>query len=151
MKLLESIKKNWIIYGTRKVNEGIAVGDLRAGFTLTASVSSVQDNGYILSLLPSLTSFLSFNQAKKLQPTRLEVGQVFACRVKEMSQNGKTCTVTAERAEVVGSVVSWFLTFFWNVADSTLIVTKYHLYRLHSSIYITSSTHYRKSRFWIKC
>ncbi|KAK4705134.1 rRNA biogenesis protein RRP5, partial [Phenoliferia sp. Uapishka_3] len=90
-----------------KVNEGIARGDLRAGFTLTSSVKSVEDHGYILSLgLPSLTSFLTFKDAKKLQPTRLEVGQIIACRIKDVSENGRTCNVTVGKADVTGSILS---------------------------------------------
>lgn len=113
-----------------KVNEGIAKGDLKAGFvseylfpvwqrwfsidslksaiaqTLTGAVRSVEDHGYILSLgLPSLTSFLSFKEAKKLQDERLKVGQLITCRVKDVSENGRTCNVTIGRAEVIGSSV----------------------------------------------
>ncbi|KAL8286763.1 hypothetical protein RQP46_004291 [Phenoliferia psychrophenolica] len=90
-----------------KVNEGIARGDLKAGFTLTSAVKSVEDHGYILSLgLPSLTSFLPFKEAKKLQPTRLEVGQIVACRIKDVSENGRTCNVTVGKADVTGSLLS---------------------------------------------
>jgi len=81
--------------------------------TLTGSVKSVEDHGYILSLgLPSLTSFLPFKEAKRLQPTRLEVGQLVACRIKDVSENGRTCNVTVGRAEVVGSSVSSGAVFF---------------------------------------
>lgn len=67
---------------------------------------SVEDHGYVLNLgLPSLTSFVSFKEAKKLQPTRLQIGQLVSCRVKEMGENGRTCTVTVGRAEVTGSTV----------------------------------------------
>lgn len=74
---------------------------------MTAAVKSIEDHGYILSLgLPSIDSFVSFKEAKKLQPTRLEIGSVIGCRVKEMSENGRTCTVTVGRPEVIGSTVS---------------------------------------------
>ncbi|KAI5476893.1 hypothetical protein MNV49_007065 [Pseudohyphozyma bogoriensis] len=104
-----------------KVNEGIAKGDLRAGFTLTASIKSVEDHGYVLSLgLPSLSSFLPFKEALKLQPRKLEVGQLIGCRIKEVNENGKTCTVAVGRAEVINSTLST-ATSITSILPSTLV------------------------------
>lgn len=87
----------------------------------------MEDHGYILFLgLPSLTSFLSFKEAKKLQEKRLEVGQLVSCRVKDIGENGRTCNVTVGRAEVIGSSVH-YLNFLPAPAQSLIILTAYRL------------------------
>jgi len=104
-----------------KVNEGVARGDLKTGFTIVASVKSVEDHGYILSLgLESLTSFLPFKEAKKLQDRALQVGQIVACRIKDVNENGKTCNVTVGRAEVTGSALA-SATTITSVLPGTLV------------------------------
>lgn len=61
----------------------------------------------MLSLgLQSLTSFVTFKDAQKLQARRLEIGQLVSCRIKEMGENGRTCVVTLGRGEIIGSSVS---------------------------------------------
>ncbi|KDE07886.1 hypothetical protein MVLG_01797 [Microbotryum lychnidis-dioicae p1A1 Lamole] len=90
-----------------KVNEGVSKADLKTGFTLTAVVRSVEDNGYILALgVDSMSSFLPFENAQKLQPSPLSQGQVISCRIKDVNENGRTCTVTVGEAEVTGSTVT---------------------------------------------
>ncbi|KAM0751109.1 hypothetical protein T439DRAFT_301042 [Meredithblackwellia eburnea MCA 4105] len=93
-----------------KVNEGIAKGDLKAGFTLTAAVKSVEDHGYILSFgVQSLSSFLKFKDTKnqlRASTSKLHVGQVLACRIKDVSENGRTCNVSVDPVEVAGSTLS---------------------------------------------
>ncbi|GAA5875823.1 hypothetical protein JCM1840_003525 [Sporobolomyces johnsonii] len=92
-----------------KVNEGVAKGDLKQrGFTLSCVVHDIEpDQGYTLSFgLPSLQSFISFEDAKKQTGLkRLEVGQVLQCRIKKMNENERTCTVTLEQADVAGSTL----------------------------------------------
>ncbi|SCZ99428.1 BZ3500_MvSof-1268-A1-R1_Chr7-2g09528 [Microbotryum saponariae] len=90
-----------------KVNEGVSKADLKTGFTLTAVVRSIEDNGYILALgVDSMSSFLPFENAQKLQPSPLSQGQVISCRIKDVNENGRTCTVTVGEAEVTGSTVT---------------------------------------------
>ncbi|SCV70668.1 BQ2448_3430 [Microbotryum intermedium] len=90
-----------------KVNEGVLKTDLKPGFTLTAVVQSIEDKGYILALgVDSMSSFLPFENAHDLQPTSLSQGQVIPCRIKDVNENGRTCTVTVGEAEVAGSTVT---------------------------------------------
>ncbi|KAM0789071.1 hypothetical protein ACM66B_003134 [Microbotryomycetes sp. NB124-2] len=90
-----------------KVNEGVAHGDLRPGATLAAAVHSVEDHGYAMSFgLPTMASFLSFEDAAKLQKGPLEQGQVLSCRIKSVSENGRTSTVSVHPTEVTNSVIT---------------------------------------------
>ncbi|GAA5868775.1 hypothetical protein JCM3774_003888 [Rhodotorula dairenensis] len=90
-----------------KVNEGIAKGDLKRGFTLPAAVHDVEDGGYTLSFgLPPLSSFLPFADAKKLSPSRpLHVGQVVLCRITKMHDNERTVSVTVEKADLAATTL----------------------------------------------
>ncbi|KAK4046291.1 rRNA biogenesis protein rrp5 [Microbotryomycetes sp. JL201] len=90
-----------------KVNDGVAHSDLRPGATLTAAVHSVEDHGYAMSFgLPTMASFLSFEEAAKLQKPPLEQGQVLLCRVKTISENGRTSTVSVHPTEVTNSTIT---------------------------------------------
>ncbi|GAA5993423.1 hypothetical protein JCM5350_006876 [Sporobolomyces pararoseus] len=92
-----------------KVNEGVAKGDLKQrGFTLSCVVHDIEpDSGYTLSFgLPSLQSFISFNDAKKQSGLkRLEIGQVLLCRIKKMNDNERTCTVSIDQSEIAASTL----------------------------------------------
>ncbi|GAA5986306.1 hypothetical protein JCM10908_003698 [Rhodotorula pacifica] len=90
-----------------KVNEGIAKGDLKRGFTLPAAVHDLEDGGYSLSFgLPPLSSFLPFADAKKLSPTRpLHVGQVVLCRITKIHDNERTISVTVEKADLAATTL----------------------------------------------
>ncbi|KAK4057764.1 rRNA biogenesis protein rrp5 [Microbotryomycetes sp. JL221] len=90
-----------------KVNEGMAHGDLKPGTTLAAAVRSIEDHGFVMSFgLPSMASFLSLKDATKLQHEPLEVGQVVVCRIKSISENGRTSTVSVDPVEVRNSSVT---------------------------------------------
>ncbi|TFY72409.1 hypothetical protein EVG20_g579 [Dentipellis fragilis] len=80
-----------------QVNEGVAKSDLKAGFTLPASVKSVEDHGYILNLgILDVSGFLSFKDASKTfgDSPKLHVGRILDVAVSKLSSNGRTCNVT---------------------------------------------------------
>lgn len=83
-----------------RVNEGVQKGDLKAGFTLTGSVKSVEDHGYVLDLgISGVDGFLSFKEFKSKKPeasSRLSVGQIVETTVVSLSSNQRTCTVTVD-------------------------------------------------------
>ncbi|KAI0778417.1 U3 snoRNP-associated protein Rrp5 [Trametes elegans] len=84
-----------------KVNAGVAKGDLRAGFTLSAAVKSVEDHGYILDLgVSEVSGFLSFKDARKGpfdNESKLHVGRLLDVAVSKMSGNGRTCNVSVDQ------------------------------------------------------
>ncbi|TFK30827.1 U3 snoRNP-associated protein Rrp5 [Coprinopsis marcescibilis] len=78
------------------VNEGVRGDDLKAGFTLTGAVRSVEDHGYILNLgVLNVDGFLSFKDSG-LGSGRLSVGQLVNVTVSKLAPNKRTCTVTAD-------------------------------------------------------
>ncbi|KAI0673370.1 U3 snoRNP-associated protein Rrp5 [Trametes maxima] len=83
-----------------KVNEGIAKADLRSGFTISASVKSVEDHGYILDLgIPEVSGFLSFKDSKKGpfdEGKKLHVGRLVDVVVSKLPGNGRTCNVSVD-------------------------------------------------------
>ncbi|KDQ63358.1 hypothetical protein JAAARDRAFT_694923 [Jaapia argillacea MUCL 33604] len=85
-----------------KVNEAVAKADLKPGFTLFASVKSIEDHGYILDLgVPDVSGFLSFQEAEKTpsdKETKLRVGQLVEVSVSKMMGNGRTCNVSVDPA-----------------------------------------------------
>lgn len=90
-----------------KVNEGIAKGDLKRGFTLPAVVHDVEERGYSLAFgLPPLSSFLPFADAKKLSANRpLHIGQVVLCRITKMHDNERIVSVTVEKADLAATTL----------------------------------------------
>ncbi|KAH8990141.1 nucleic acid-binding protein [Lactarius hatsudake] len=79
------------------VNQGVVKRDLKSGFTMSASVKSIEDHGYILNLgVPEVSGFLSFKDAKKALEgsERLAVGAIVDVSVLKMSSNERTCNVT---------------------------------------------------------
>ncbi|KAH9065673.1 nucleic acid-binding protein [Lactarius vividus] len=86
-----------------QVNQGVVKTDLRSGFTMSASVKSIEDHGYILNLgVPEVSGFLSFKDAKKAleNSERLAVGAIVDVSVLKMSSNGRTCNVTINPSSV---------------------------------------------------
>ncbi|KAI0066486.1 nucleic acid-binding protein [Artomyces pyxidatus] len=84
-----------------QVNEGVVKADLKTGFTMSASVASVEDHGYIMNLgVSGVSGFLSFKDAKAIieGPSKLPVGQIIDVSVSKMSSNGRTCNVTVAPA-----------------------------------------------------
>ncbi|KAI0756786.1 U3 snoRNP-associated protein Rrp5 [Daedaleopsis nitida] len=83
-----------------KVNEGVAKSDLRTGFTLSASVKSVEDHGYILDLgISDVSGFLSFKDSQKgpfPSERKLHVGRLLDVAVTKLSGNGRTCNVSVD-------------------------------------------------------
>ncbi|KAH8992521.1 hypothetical protein EDB92DRAFT_1797257 [Lactarius akahatsu] len=79
------------------VNQGVVKTDLKSGFTMSASVKSIEDHGYILNLgIPEVSGFLSFKDAKKALEgsKRLTVGAIVDVSVLKMLSNRRTCNVT---------------------------------------------------------
>ncbi|TCD61307.1 rRNA bioproteinsis protein rrp5 [Steccherinum ochraceum] len=90
-----------------KVNDGVAKSDLKAGFTLSAAVKSVEDHGYILNVgVPDVSGFLSFKDAKKLSEKKLSVGYLLSAVVTKMSGNGRTCNVGVETSALTSASLS---------------------------------------------
>ncbi|EED77394.1 predicted protein, partial [Postia placenta Mad-698-R] len=87
-----------------KVNASVSKSDLRAGFTLSAAVKSIEDHGYILDLgIPDVSGFLSFKEAKKGpfgDDNKLPVGRLIDVCVVKITGNGRTCTVSVDSASV---------------------------------------------------
>ncbi|KAE9388874.1 hypothetical protein BT96DRAFT_1072340 [Gymnopus androsaceus JB14] len=77
-----------------RVNAEMQKSDLKAGYTLSVSVKSVEDHGYLLDLgIPDVSGFLSFKDAKS---GKLRVGQLLDATVSSISKNGRTCNVTLD-------------------------------------------------------
>ncbi|KAJ8702367.1 rRNA biogenesis protein rrp5 [Pleurotus ostreatus] len=83
-----------------RVNQGVQKGDLKPGFTITASVQSIEDHGYVLDLgVPDVPGFLSFKDVKKHHPndtTRFHIGRLLNVSVSEDAAKGRTCKVTLD-------------------------------------------------------
>ncbi|KAG8219657.1 hypothetical protein J3R82DRAFT_612 [Butyriboletus roseoflavus] len=90
-----------------KVNTGVRKVDLRAGYSLSAAVQSVEDHGYILDLgVSGISGFLSFGEAHKGEGSRLQVGALIDVSVIKMSSNGRMCTLTNDPDVLVPSSIS---------------------------------------------
>ncbi|KAF7339630.1 rRNA biogenesis protein RRP5 [Mycena sanguinolenta] len=93
-----------------RVNSGVNKSDLKAGFTLSAAVKSVEDHGYILDLgVPEISGFLSFKDAKKGPfdtKAKLSVGRLLDVAVASVSANGRTCNVSVDVETFSGSCLS---------------------------------------------
>ncbi|TPX57347.1 hypothetical protein CcCBS67573_g09266, partial [Chytriomyces confervae] len=98
-----------------RINSTINVDEIRAGMTLSASVKSHEDNGYILSFgfkdsathgflhKKHAAAFIkSFDSAEK---TTLAVGQVFYVSVLSIDDSKRTVGVTADPEAIAKSIV----------------------------------------------
>ncbi|KAF9477538.1 nucleic acid-binding protein [Pholiota conissans] len=85
-----------------RVNAGVHNSDLKAGFTLSASIKSKEDHGYILDLgIPDISGFMSFKATSgchKNEDTKLATGSLVNVTVTKISANGRTCTVNTDPA-----------------------------------------------------
>ncbi|KAF5375185.1 hypothetical protein D9758_000459 [Tetrapyrgos nigripes] len=80
-----------------RVNSGVQKTDLKSGYTLSASVKSVEDHGYLLELgVPDVSGFLSFKDAKLRDNEKLLVGQLVDVTVTTLSKNGRMCNVSID-------------------------------------------------------
>ena len=76
--------------------------------TMSASVKSIEDHGYILNPgVQEVSGFLSFKDAKKALESseKLSVGAVVDVSVLKMSSNGRTCNVTMTPSAIRASYV----------------------------------------------
>ncbi|KAJ7786117.1 hypothetical protein B0H16DRAFT_1670341 [Mycena metata] len=93
-----------------RVNAGVHKSDLKAGFTLSAAIQSVEDHGYILNLgVPQISGFLSFKDAKQgpfEAKSKLPVGRLIDVTVATVSSNGRTCNVGVDVATFSSSCLS---------------------------------------------
>ncbi|KAJ7042430.1 hypothetical protein C8F04DRAFT_77315 [Mycena alexandri] len=93
-----------------RVNAGVHKSDLKAGFTLSAAVQSVEDHGYILNLgVPQISGFLSFKDAKQgpfEAKSKLPVGRLIDVTVATVSSNGRTCNVGVDVVTFSSSCLS---------------------------------------------
>lgn len=85
-----------------KVNAPLKPSDIVHGLVVQASVKSEEENGFVLSLgIADLSSFVSFKDAAKASAEdKLQVGQDVLCVIRKVAENGRTCTVTLDRAKV---------------------------------------------------
>ncbi|EPQ29181.1 uncharacterized protein PFL1_03468 [Pseudozyma flocculosa PF-1] len=95
------------------VNEGVSVTDLSVGSTLSATVSSLEDHGYILDAgIDELSGFLNFKNVAKLPAQfragadgkQLQIGSVIEVKVNKIAENRRTFDCTAD-AEIRDSIV----------------------------------------------
>ncbi|KAJ7225707.1 hypothetical protein GGX14DRAFT_640485 [Mycena pura] len=93
-----------------RVNAGVHKSDLKAGFTLSVVVQSVEDHGYILNLgIADISGFLSFKDAKQGlvdEKAKLPVGRLIDVTVATVSKNGRTCNVTPDTAAFSASCLT---------------------------------------------
>jgi rRNA biogenesis protein RRP5 len=72
---------------------------------LTAAVKSQEDHGYILDLgIPDISGFLPFNERKN-EDTKLHIGVLLNVTITKVSENGRTCTLSADHATFTSSYV----------------------------------------------
>ncbi|KAK7468703.1 rRNA biogenesis protein rrp5 [Stygiomarasmius scandens] len=89
-----------------RVNAGVQKSDLKAGFTLSASIKSIEDHGYLLELgIPDVSGFLSFKDAKQ-EDEKLRVGQLVDATVTTLSKNGRTCNVSVDSSVFSSSALN---------------------------------------------
>ncbi|TDL28208.1 nucleic acid-binding protein [Rickenella mellea] len=85
-----------------QVNAGVSKDDLREGFTITASLKSIEDHGYLLDLgVSGFSGFLPFKDVVNTPGTgsqTLPIGTLLNVRIQNLAKNGRTCTVTSERS-----------------------------------------------------
>ncbi len=96
------------------VNAGVSVSDLDAGATLSATISSVEDHGYMLdSGINELSGFVSFSDAAKLpasfnagkQGKSLQVGSVVFAKITKIPENKRSFEATLDPKTVSTSPI----------------------------------------------
>ncbi|KAF9076092.1 hypothetical protein BDP27DRAFT_1313888 [Rhodocollybia butyracea] len=105
------------------VNNGLQKSDLKAGYTLSASVSSIEDHGYILDLgVLDISGFLTFKDVKSNNSSKLRVGQLLDATVSSISKNGRTCNVVID-PETFGSSALTEISNVSSVLPGSLVQT----------------------------
>ncbi|KAJ4485931.1 hypothetical protein J3R30DRAFT_3655234 [Lentinula aciculospora] len=90
-----------------RVNAGIHKSDLKAGYTLSASVKSVEDHGYLLDLgIPDVSGFLAFKDVQSENTSKPRLGQLLDATVSSISKNGRTCNVTLDPQAFISSTLT---------------------------------------------
>lgn len=96
------------------VNTGAAVSDLDVGATLSASISSVEDHGYMLdSGIPEFRGFVPFTDAAKLPSSfhagkngkSLQVGSVVFAKITKIPENRRSFEVTLDPKTVTNTPI----------------------------------------------
>ncbi|KAF8633036.1 hypothetical protein AX15_001626 [Amanita polypyramis BW_CC] len=97
-ELVKASKRVELSLSPEKVNADVQKSDLRTGFTLTTTVKSVEDHGYILDLgIPEVSGFLSFENAKQGPfKCKLREGWLLNATVVKLSKNQRNCDVTID-------------------------------------------------------
>ncbi|KAJ4499442.1 hypothetical protein C8R41DRAFT_754139 [Lentinula lateritia] len=90
-----------------RVNAGVQKSDLKAGYTLSTSVKSIEDHGYLLDLgVPDISGFLAFKDVEAELPSKLQIGQLLDATISSISKNGRTCNVTVDPQAFVSSTLT---------------------------------------------
>ncbi|KAJ3882712.1 hypothetical protein F5051DRAFT_393458 [Lentinula edodes] len=90
-----------------RVNAGVQKSDLKAGYTLSTSVKSIEDHGYLLDLgIPDISGFLAFKDVETELLGKLQIGQLLDATVSSISKNGRTCDVTVNPQAFVSSTLT---------------------------------------------
>ncbi|KAJ3806453.1 hypothetical protein F5876DRAFT_80678 [Lentinula aff. lateritia] len=90
-----------------RVNAGVQKSDLKAGYTLSTSVKSIEDHGYLLDLgIPDISGFLAFKDVEAELPSKLQIGQLVDATISSISKNGRTCNVTVNFQAFVSSTLT---------------------------------------------
>ncbi|KAJ3870308.1 hypothetical protein EV359DRAFT_28064 [Lentinula novae-zelandiae] len=90
-----------------RVNAGVQKSDLKAGYTLSTSVKSIEDHGYLLDLgVPDISGFLAFKDVEVELPSKLQIGQLLDATISSISKNGRTCNVTVNPQAFVSSTLT---------------------------------------------
>ncbi|GAW04399.1 u3 snornp-associated protein rrp5 [Lentinula edodes] len=90
-----------------RVNAGVQKSDLKAGYTLSTSVKSIEDHGYLLDLgIPDISGFLAFKDVEAELLGKLQIGQLLDATISSISKNGRTCNVTVNPQAFVSSTLT---------------------------------------------
>lgn len=74
--------------------------------TLSTSVKSIEDHGYLLDLgIPDISGFLAFKDVEAELLGKLQIGQLLDATISSISKNGRTCNVTVNPQAFVSSTV----------------------------------------------
>ena len=74
--------------------------------TLSVSVKSIEDHGYLLDIgIPDASGFLAFKDHKSESPPKLRIGQLLDATISSISKNGRTYNVTVDPETFVTSTV----------------------------------------------
>ncbi|KAJ3843897.1 hypothetical protein F5878DRAFT_721109 [Lentinula raphanica] len=91
----------------QQVNDGVQKSDLKAGYTLSVSVKSIEDHGYLLDIgIPDASGFLAFKDHKSENPPKLPIGQLLDATISSVSKNGRTYNVTVDPETFVTSTLT---------------------------------------------